>query len=174
MPVVGYPEVAEVRKNPEDKFNIGEGWHSDLSFDQAPAMDSILYAKIAPASSGDTLFANMYAAYDALPSKLKRQLLNMQAHHSSRHTFGDRQAIPSELRRKFRNLDEANQDALHPVVIRHPLSGRPALYVNPDFTLRFAGMTVDESRPLLDFLYEHAVKDEFVQPFSWQQGSIAF
>jgi len=79
-----------------------------------------------------------------------------------------------ELKKKFRNLEMATQDALHPVVIKHPLSGRPALYVNPDFTLRFEGMSEFESRPLLEELYEHSVQAEFVCRFKWRQGSIAF
>ena len=173
-PVTDYPMIAEVRKDPEDKFNIGEGWHTDHSYDQIPAMGSMLYARVVPKSGGDTMFANMYAAYQALPDERKQQLLGMKAHHSSRHTFGKIEAIPEELRNKFRNLDKATQDAVHPVVIRHPLSGRPALYVNPDFTLRFDGMTVEESQPLLDELYEHSVQPQFVHRFRWANGSIAF
>ena len=173
-PVENYPRIAEVRKEPEDKFNIGEGWHTDHSYDQIPAMGSILYAREVPATGGDTMFANMYAAYDGLPDERKAQLLTMKAHHSSRHTFGMKDAIPEELEKKFRNLENAVQDALHPVVIRHPLSGKPALYVNSDFTLRFDGMTKEESQPLLDELYAHSVQPEYVYRFKWRKGSIAF
>jgi taurine dioxygenase len=173
-PVQNYPRIAEVRKEPEDRFNIGEGWHTDHSYDQIPAMGSILYAREVPETGGDTMFANMYAAYDGLSDERKAQLLTMKAHHSSRHTFGMKDSFPEELQKKFRNLENAVQDALHPVVIRHPLSGKAALYVNSDFTLRFDGMTVEESQPLLDELYAHSVKPEYVYRFKWRNGSIAF
>ena len=134
------------------------------SLDLSQTLDSSTVAKL----------KGLYAAYEALPNERKRQLLKMKAHHSSRHSFGTKEAIPQELRRKFRNRDKATQDAVHPVVIRHPLSGRPALYVNSDFTHRFDGMTVEESQPLLDELYEHSVKPQFVHCFRWEKGSIAF
>ena len=95
----------------------------------------------------------------------------MRAVHSSRHVFG---VVRDEFKGRFRNSEAAVQDAVHPVVITHPESGRKALYVNPGFTLRFDGWTDDESRPLLDYLYRHATKPEFGCRFAWQNGSIAF
>ena len=86
--VPGYPEIAEVRKEPEQRRNIGNGWHTDHSYDLAPAMGSMLYAREVPATGGDTLFAGMYAAYEALSDGLKTTLEGLKAHHSSRHVFG--------------------------------------------------------------------------------------
>ena len=172
----GYPAIAEIRKDPEHKKNMGGNWHTDQSYDAAPALGSILVARELPSTGGDTLFASMYAAYDALSDGLKQTLAGMRALHSSRHVFGyaGRNRAEPELATRIGNPELALQDAVHPVVIRHPDSGRPALYVNPSFTLRFDGWTDEESRPLLDYLFRHAVRPEFVCRFSWRPGSIAF
>ncbi len=174
--VDGFPQIAEVRKEPGQTANIGGGWHTDHSYDTAPALGSILYAREVPRSGGDTLFAGMYAAFDALSDGLKATLERLRGVHSSRHVFGPeaRRKANSDLQDRILNADLAIQDAIHPVVIRHPDSGRKALYVNPGFTLRFDGWTEDESRPLLDFLYRHAVRPEFCCRFRWQPGSMAF
>jgi taurine dioxygenase len=171
----GYPAIAEVRKEPEQKTNIGGGWHTDHSYDTAPALGSMLYAREVPPSGGDTLFASMYAAYDALSDGLKHTLEGLRALHSSRHVFGANRHKPgNDLQGRVGNPELATQDAVHPVVIRHPGSGRKALYVNPGFTLRFEGWTEEESRPLLDFLYRHAQRPEFCCRFQWAEGSVAF
>jgi taurine dioxygenase len=135
----------------------------------------MLYAREVPRTGGDTLFASMYAAYDALSDGLKSTLEGLKALHSSRHVFGPAAAARrGDLEGRFRNAEHATQDAVHPVVIRHPDTGRKALYVNPGFTLRFDGWTEEESRPLLDYLYRHAVRPEFTCRFQWREGSLAF
>jgi taurine dioxygenase len=170
----GYPMIAEVRKEPEQARNIGGGWHTDHSYDQEPALGSMLYAREVPQTGGDTLFAGMYAAYDALSDGLKETLGGLRARHSSRHVFGrDAMARRGDLNGRIGNPELATQDAVHPVVIRHPETGRKALYVNPGFTLRFDGWTEDESKPLLQYLYEHAVRPEFTCRFHWRVGSLA-
>jgi taurine dioxygenase len=121
------------------------------------------------------MFASMYAAYETLSDGLKQTLNGLRARHSSRHIFG-----PARAERKddtvgrIKNPELANQDAVHPVVITHPLSGRKSLYVNPSFTLGFEGWTDAESKPLLDYLYAHASQPSFTCQFQWQPGSIAF
>ena len=167
----GYPEIALVAKEPEQTKNIGGGWHTDHSYDHAPALGSMLYAHVVPPAGGDTLFASMYAAYDALSDGLKRTLEGLRAEHSSRHVFGVRR---DGMEGRIGNPHLATQDAVHPVVITHPDSGRKALYVTPGFTLRFAGWTDEESKPLLDYLYRHAVRPEFTCRLAWQPGSLAF
>jgi taurine dioxygenase len=170
----GYPMIAEVRKEPEQTRNIGGGWHTDHTYDQEPALGSMLYAREVPQIGGDTLFAGMYAAYDALSDGLKRTLQGLRACHSSRHVFGpEAMARRGDMNGRIRNPELAMQDAVHPVVIRHPETGRKALYVNPGFTLRFEGWTDDESRPLLQYLYQHAVRPEFTCRFHWRAGSLA-
>ncbi len=170
-----YPAIAEVRKEPDQRQNIGGNWHTDHSYDLAPALGSVLYAREVPDVGGDTLFASMYAAYDALSDGLKRTLEGLQALHSSRHVFGTATyGSRGDLRGRVLNPELATQDAVHPVVICHPGSGRKALYVNPAFTVCFKGWTEDESRPLLHYLYQHAARPEFSCRFRWHPGSIAF
>jgi len=174
-PVDGYPMIAEVRKEPDQQQNIGGNWHTDHSYDLAPALGSLLYAREVPETGGDTLFASMYAAYAALSDGLKGTLEGLQALHSSRHVFGvATYGERGDLKGRVANPEAATQDAVHPVVVRHPGSGRKALYVNPAFTVRFVGWTDEESRPLLQYLYQHAARPEFTCRFQWRPGSMAF
>lgn len=173
-PVAGYPQIAEVRKEPDQKKNIGETWHADHSYDQIPALGSVLLAREVPPYGGDTMFSSMVAAYEALSDGMKRTLSGMRAIHSSRHVFGAKsRAQGSELKERLLNPDLATQDALHPVVVRHPDTGRHALYVNHDFTTHFEGWTKEESQPLLDYLYKHGARPEFTCRFTWAKGSMA-
>lgn len=151
--VPGHPEIAEVRKEPEQKTNIGGGWHTDHSYDPEPAMGSILLARELPEEGGDTLFANMYRAFETLSPGLQRTLEGLRAVHGSAHIFGKGGVNDQnpEGAARYENQDKVGADVLHPVVIRHPLSGRQALYVNPAFTLRFEGWSADDSRPLLEY-----------------------
>jgi taurine dioxygenase len=173
--VEGHPKIALVLKEPDQKKNIGGGWHTDHTYDIEPAMGSILYAHEVPQSGGDTMFASMYAAYETLSDGLKQTLNGLRARHSSRHIFGPaRGERKDDTVGRIKNPELANQDAVHPVVITHPLSGRKSLYVNPSFTLGFEGWTDVESKPLLDYLYAHASQPSFTCQFQWQPGSIAF
>lgn len=173
-----YPQIALVAKEANQETNIGGGWHTDHSYDAEPALGSILVARELPPSGGDTWFTSMYDAFETLSDGLKETLLGLHAVHSARHVFGSGGAYETETDATDRigNRDAADmlQDVVHPVVIRHPLSQRPALYVNPAFTLRFEGWSETESRPLLDFLYAHATAEERVCRFAWQPGSVAF
>ncbi|MBI3676722.1 MAG: TauD/TfdA family dioxygenase [Proteobacteria bacterium] len=171
--IAGYPEIAAVRKEKAQKTNIGGGWHTDHSYDRIPAMGSILVARVLPDQGGDTLFANMYSAYETLDDATKKEIAGLKAVHSNAHVFGSNAYYDNPERREFSN-DAAVGEAVHPVAITHPLSGRKALYVNPGFTLRFEGKSPEESRPLLHQLFAHAMKPEFSSRFQWRPGSIAF
>lgn len=173
-PVDGHPEIAEVRKEPEQKKNIGETWHTDHSYDEIPALGSMLVAREVPDHGGDTMFASMHAAYDALSDGMKRTLEPLRAVHSSRHIFGrDAGYHNNDLKGRLHNPDAATQDAVHPVVIRHPDTGRKALYVNGNFTVGIEGWTKEESEALLGFLYRHGQRPEFTCRFRWRNGSVA-
>jgi taurine dioxygenase len=174
-PLDGYPQIAQVIKEASQKENIGGTWHTDHSYDLIPAMGSMLYAREVPTVGGDTLFSSMYLAYQALSEDMKKMLADLKAWHSSRHAFGY-SVTDSEHYEDGRlaNPGQATQDALHPVVLTHPLTGRKALYVNADFTVRFDNWTVEESQPILDLLYAHGARQEFTCRFHWEPGSIAF
>lgn len=173
-PVPEQPQVALVLKEPQHETNIGGSWHTDHSYDQAPALGSMLYAKEVPESGGDTMFANMYRACEALSPGLRETLEGLCAVHSSRHIFGPQGYHASRGDDRYGNAERATQDAVHPVIIRHPRSGRAALYVNPGFTVRIDGWTELESRPLLDYLFRVAARPEHTCRFQWRPGSVAF
>jgi taurine dioxygenase len=167
-----YPQIAKVEKTEEQKTNIGGGWHTDHSYDQAPAMGSVLLAVETPPSGGDTLFADMYAAYEALSDGLKETLSGLKAFHASEHIYGV-EGVYGKTDQAHLAGHAENPSAVHPVVITHPGSGRKALYVNPGFTLAFEGWSREESLPLLGYLFQHAVKPQFVHRFQWKPGSMA-
>ena len=173
-PVDEQPRVALVLKEPHHETNVGGGWHTDPSYDDAPALGSMLYALEVPSGGGDTLFANMYRAFGALSPGLQRTLEGLRAVHSSRHVFGTQGYHAGRRDDRYRNAEVATQDAVHPMVIRHPRSGRAALYVNPGFTVRIDGWTDLESRPLLEYLYRVAAQPEHTCRFQWRVGSVAF
>ena len=174
--VEGYPQIALVVKEPDQKNNIGGSWHTDHSYDIAPALGSMLFAHEVPVSGGDTVFASMYKAYDTLSDGLKSTLSNLRARHSSAHVFGAARAANGndDTVGRIKNAEAATQEAIHPVVISHPETGRKSLYVNPGFTLGFEGWSDEESKPLLEYLYAHAARPEFTCRFQWKAGSIAF
>ena len=170
--VAGFPQVAEIRKEPQDRDNIGGDWHTDQADRPNPIMGTMLLAMEIPASGGDTLFANMAAAYDALSPGLQATLSGMRAIHShdylmaqSKSQSGDMKIIPTA---------KSGQCSTHPVVIEHPETGRKVLYVNPGYTYQFEGWTRAESRPLLEHLFRQALQPEFTCRFRWRQHSLAF
>jgi len=177
-PVEGHPEIAEVLKSETDTLNIGGAWHTDHSYDQIPALGSILKAIDVPEVGGDTLFAGMSAAYDALSDGFKDMLGDLSAEHGNAHVFGPSStayANPDAPRTGGRigNPEAAGQEAIHPVVIAHPDTGRPGLYVNPGFTTGIVGWNRAESDMLLHYLYNHIAQPRFTARFHWEPGSVA-
>jgi len=167
--IAGFPEVIEVKKLEHETVNFGGIWHSDTAYLDEPPMASMLLAREIPPVGGDTLFANMYMAYDSLSEGLKRILAPLTAVNASTKADATRtredRAGGEDKRREY--------VAEHPVVRTHPETGRKALYVNVGHTVRFKDMTVGESAPLLEYLFEHQIQPEFTCRFSWQPGSIA-
>ena len=169
-----FPQIAEVRKDKTQQTNIGGGWHTDHSYDDIPAMGSILVARTLPKTGGDTQFANLAAAYDALPTDLKKRIENLRAVHSNTHLYGENGLYRlTDLSEQLGGMDRVG-DATHPVVIIHPESGRKVLYVNPGHTIQFEGWDFTESRALLDELYEHVIQPQFTCSFNWLPGSVTF
>lgn len=171
--VPDHPEIALVLKEPDQTQAIGERWHTDHSYDEVPARCSMLYAIETPEAGGDTMFASMCAAFEGLSDGMKDTLRSMKAWHSSRHIFGEvRKTTDTAKTGRIGNSELATQDNLHPVVIRHPLSGRESLYVNPDFTVSFDTWNKEESDALLAYLYKHAVQPEYTCRVRWAPGTL--
>jgi taurine dioxygenase len=170
--IAGFPEIIEVKKLEHEKVNFGGVWHSDTAYLEVPPMASMLLAREIPPYGGDTLFANMYLAYEALSPGMKTLLEKLVAVNSSAKADVTR---TREDRLKTDGGDKAGRElvAEHPVVRTHPETGRKALYVNFAHTTRFRDMTEKESAPILEFLFEHQVRPEFTCRFSWQVGSFA-
>ncbi|NNU42901.1 TauD/TfdA dioxygenase family protein [Ramlibacter montanisoli] len=169
----GYPVIIEVKKLEHERSNFGGIWHSDTTYLQQPPMGSMLLAREVPPFGGDTLFASQYAAYEGLSEGMRRLLdplvaVNSSAKADVSKTREDRIASDGRADAKKDYVSE------HPVVRTHPETGRKALYVNVAHTLRFAGMTEEESTPLLQYLFRHQVRPEFTCRFAWQPGSLAF
>jgi alpha-ketoglutarate-dependent taurine dioxygenase len=171
--LAGFPEIIPVLKLEHERANFGGVWHSDTAYLEAPPMASMLVAREIPPAGGDTLFANMYMAYETLSEGMKRLLERLVALNSSAKADASRT-------REDRLKDIAREDAkkeyvaAHPVVRVHPETGRRALYVNVAHTVGLQDMTSEESAPLLDYLFRHQVQPEFTCRFRWQPGSIAF
>ena len=169
-----HPEIAEVRKEKTQQTNIGGGWHTDHSYDDEPALGSILVARTLPTSGGNTRFADLAAAYDALPEDLKKRIEGLYAVHSNKHLYGENGLYRiTDLAEQLGGMDRVG-DATHPVVIRHPQSGRKVLYVNPGHTIQFQDWEFADSRELLDELYAHVTQPQFTCSFNWQPGSVTF
>ncbi len=173
-PVDGYPTIAEVRKEENQQTNIGGGWHTDHSYDEVPAKGSILVARELPTVGGDTHFANLCAAFDDLSVGLQKTLLSLRAVHSNRHLYGEGGYYSTTDLAEHLSGSDSVGDAVHPMVIVHPESGRRALYVNPGHTLGIEGWSVEESRALLNDLYEHVAQDKYICKFNWLPGSVVY
>ncbi len=157
------PALMKIHTDKDSHRNNGEGWHSDVSADEMPPMASILHIHTTPTEGGDTLWANMYEAYDALSDTFKEFLDPLWAIHAADYTgfYGDHEP------------QRESPQALHPVVRTHPVTGRKCLYVNAGFTKRIKGMTREESNAVLEMLFEHVKNPNFHCRFKWQPNSVA-
>lgn len=169
----GYPDIIAVTKESHETANFGGVWHSDTTYLEDPPLGSLLYALEVPAVGGDTLFANMTLAYEALSAGLRALLDGLVAVNRSDRAAA---ALTRKERIADRPGDGAGQafEARHPVVRTHPETGRKALYVNRAHSVAFAGMTEAESAPLLDFLFDHQTRPEFTCRVKWEKGTLAF
>jgi taurine dioxygenase len=168
----GFPQITPVVKEPHERINFGGVWHSDTAYLERPPMATMLVAREVPPAGGDTIFADARAAYDALSDGLRAVLDGLRAINSSRKADASK---TREDRQKQRGAVTNAEvlEASHPVVRTHPETGRRALYVNLGHTTQFDGWTVEESKPLLDFLFAHITKPEFTCRFRWAPGSLA-
>ena len=162
-----HPEILVVHGDDKVKFVAGSLWHSDVSCDREPPLGSILRVVQVPSSGGDTLFANMYSAYEGLSDRLQRLLAGLTAIHDGDQYYRGRYGS-ANLR------DDRHPAAEHPVVRTHPVTGRQALFVNQGFTTRIKELPIAESDALLAFLFRHCERPEFHCRFQWREHSVAF
>lgn len=169
----GYPEIAVISKDKAQQTNIGGGWHTDHSYDDEPAMASILVARELPTSGGATQFSNLSEAYNGLSEGLKKTLSSLTALHANDHLYGEGGYFSgTDLADKLADKVEVNH-AKHPLIITHPESQKKVLYVNKGHTVGIEGWKTDEAFALLNYLYEHGCKKEYICEFNWLPGSIA-
>lgn len=168
-----YPQIAIVRKRADQETNIGGGWHTDHSYDQVPAMGSILVARTLPPTGGDTLFAHMGAAYDLLDDDLKAEVEDLRAWHTADHVYAPDGIYAQTDQGGDLRGQEMTTGATHPVVVRHPRTGRRLLYVNPAFTINLVGKSRAESLPLLQRLFSAAMDERVQSRVEWRPGTVA-
>jgi taurine dioxygenase len=163
----GFPGIIEIVKERDEKTNWGGiNLHSDLTFFEEPPIGAALYAREVPPHGGDTLFVNMYLAYETLSDGMKALLSGLRGVHIS--------AAPASYSASFKGMREKHNEAgsaVHPMVITHPHTGRKSLYSNA-YTKHFENMSIEESRPILDYLASHAARPEFNCRFHWTPGSL--
>jgi taurine dioxygenase len=170
--IEGYPDIIAVTKLPEERHNFGGIWHSDTAYLDEPPMATMLLAREVPPVGGDTLFADMYGAFETLSPALQDLLVPLRAVNSS--AMADVSKTREDRIRDAGPADDLPEyEAVHPVVRTHPETGRRALFVNVAHTARFDGMTEEESRGLLRHLFEHQVRPERTCRFHWEVGSLA-
>ena len=174
----GHPQILRVSNKKDEKgenlglADAGRYWHSDLSYAEIPSLGSMLYSLEIPPSGkgGDTLFANLSTAYEALPDTMKVRLDGLKAVYMT-----SRQRIKDETRVQLSERQAAATPAVeHPVVRTHPETGRKALYVNPGHTDHIVGMDTEKSRALLDELFAHATGETFVYRHKWRLHDLVF
>ena len=165
----GHPEILKIHADENSKFVAGGAWHSDVSCDVEPPMGSILHLHTVPQHGGDTLFSNMYEAYEALSDRMQNFLDGLTAKHRSEHVHGGRYGDKENLR------DGDYPEAIHPVVRTHPVTKRKGLYVNSAFTTRIMELSRHESQDVLQMLHNHIARGvDFQCRFRWERNSVAF
>lgn len=165
----GHPEVMIIHADESSKRVAGERWHSDVSCSEEPPLGSILRLFTVPDSGGDTLFASMYAAYDALSGPMKSLLQGLTAIHDGGPYYREVNALIGRA-----DGGREYPKAEHPVIRSHPVTGRKAIYVNEIFTTHLVGLPKAESDAILDFLFRHVQRGDFQCRFRWEPNSMAF
>jgi len=174
--IAGVPEIIEIVKEPDEIKNFGGGWHSDSSYLDRPPLGTALYALETPDIGGDTMYADMYGAYEALSDGMKAMLAGLIGVSSAalRGSGGRAAGMKKTAAMKAVNMDQSDAIvAEHPIIRTHPETGRKALYLNQAHTIRFKDMTEAESMPLIAYLCAHAVRPEFTCRFRWEAGTLA-
>ncbi|MBT3938984.1 MAG: taurine dioxygenase [Pelagibacterales bacterium] len=167
-----FPEITPILKKETDVNNFGGIWHSDTTYQDEPPKGTMLYALEVPEFGGDTEFSNQYLAYENLSKKMKlflekQKAVNISGKGKVTKTRSD------VMKHSSVGLKSDELEAIHPVVRTHPETKKKSLYINEAHTTNFVGMTVEESTPILEFLFKHQIKSEFTCRFKWKKGSVS-
>ncbi len=169
--IEGFPEITILESTPDKPTKI-EAWHSDMTFREHPPMGTVLKSVTIPPKGGDTLWASMTAAYDGLSFHMQKFLEGLIAVHDFSWGFKESLAEPGGKER-LADAVAANPPVRHPVIRTHPETGKKVIFVNSLFTTHIEGLRREESRAVLDFLFEHVQTPEFTVRFAWEPHSIA-
>ncbi len=173
----GYPEILDIRKEAQDDINFGGAWHADLTFLEAPPLGSVLYAKEVPEVGGDTMWCNLYLAYETLSKGMKKLVDGLTGVHSAVMLYGSSKVggtgFGGKMSMQVDQKDEAVQEVEHPLVRTHPETGRKILAISPGYLRRFKDMSEAESAPLLEQLKRHALSEVFTYRFPWSVNTVA-
>jgi taurine dioxygenase len=175
-PVEGRPYVIRVIKEPTDEINFGNAWHTDLSYLPEPPSFTILHSREVPSFGGDTVWSNHCRAFETLSGGLQETLLGLNAVHSAGSTYGTtgyQSKILDKTSMTIEPSQEAYKNQVHPVVTRHPESGKATLYVNPIYTTRFDRWSATESAGLLAYLHKHSVHENLTCRLRWESHMLA-
>jgi len=167
-----FPEIMVLDNHKDNPVLSTDVWHSDTTFRECPTKYSILRCLQIPRRGGDTLWADMAAAYDGLSDTLKGLIDGLEAVHDFRN-FRVLFTSSEEDQKKLRRMEEVYPNPTHPVVRTHPVTGRKILYVNPQFTIGIKGMKENEGRALLELLFEQAHVPEYQFRLRWKPGTLA-
>jgi taurine dioxygenase len=168
-----FPEILVLDNHKDNPVLSTDVWHSDTTFRKNPTKYTILRCQIMPKVGGDTLWADMTAAYDGLSEQFKRMIEGMHAVHDFKN-FRVLFTKSEEDQAKLRRMEELFPNPSHPVVRTHPVSGRKAIFVNPQFTLHIEGLKAAESRAILDVLFAQAQVPEYQFRLRWAPDTIVF
>ena len=165
-----FPEIFEINTDKNSKIaNGAEDFHSDVSCDIEPPLGTMLQLHVLPECGGDTMFANMYLAYEALSKPMQVFLGGLKAFHESEHFYKGRYQNKNEV-----DMNKEYPSAIHPIIRTHPETGKKAIYVNKFFTTRIEGLADQESKLILDYLFIHIEKTEFQMRYKWNKNDMAF
>jgi taurine dioxygenase len=167
------PEIMILEHDAERRAN-SDRWHADVTYLEAPPQAAVLYSEEIPESGGDTLWASMYLAYEALSEPVQRMVGTLRAVHSFAKNFTPERFRALRIEDRLARLYADHPAVSHPVVRTNPVSGRKALFVNQDFTSHIEGVSARESEALLSLLYEHVAQPEFQVRWRWSPNTVAF
>jgi taurine dioxygenase len=175
-PIPDRPYVIRILKEPHEKLNFANAWHTDLSYLPEPPSFTILYCVESPSVGGDTVWANQYLAFETLSPGMRETLLGLDAVHSAGMAYGTGgylDGVKHLMSTPIAPSKDAYREHVHPAVIAHAETGKPALYLNPVYTQRISSWSNAESQGLLQHLYRHSVNENFTWRLRWSKGTLA-